>query len=279
MDKENSKNSKKSRRKRSGKRKLPIVLAAVAATIAVALVVLFFAPFFSINTISSEAFEHYSAEKIESYLEEYIGVNGFRAVLKNSSLRQSKSFFSMELVDAEEKIMFDCPYLENVCVKYVPGRTLSVTADERRPSFMTEYYDTYLLCDTHGIVLETFTKENVPEGMPLVKGISLSGYKLGRSISDGKNKNIDTAIRVCGLMSQLEIDGYIDIADVSDYNNIYLYCAPSLTVKIGGPEDMGVKLSLLKGVFDKGLNGESNGLLTVADGKQATFIKNGERED
>jgi len=75
------------------------------------------------------------------------------------------------------------------------------------------------------------------------------------------------------------MEGYIDIADVSDYNNIYLYCAPSLTIKIGGPDDLGIKLSMLKGVMDKGVNGESNGTLTVADGKQATFVKNGEREE
>ena len=36
---------------------------------------------------------------------------------------------------------------------------------------------------------------------------------------------------------------------------------------------------MLKGVMDKGVNGESNGTLTVADGKQATFVKNGEREE
>ncbi len=274
MEKKSKKQSKKSRRT-----KIAVAIAAVVLTISLALTVLFFAPFFKIKTIESAEFEHYTGERIGSYLQEYIGMNGFRDVLSNSSLGQTKSFFSLELVKAEEKIMFDCPYLENVCIKYRPGSTVTVTADERRASFMTEFYDTYLLCDNHGIVLETFTKENVPEGRMLVKGIDLPGYKLGRSISDGKNKNIDTAIRISALLTQLNMDGYIDIADVSDYNNIYLYCSPALTIKLGGVENMGVKLSMLKGAMDKGISGESNGTLTVADGKQATFVKNGERED
>ena len=42
---------------------------------------------------------------------------------------------------------------------------------------------------------------------------------------------------------------------------------------------MGVKLSILKSTMDKGVNGDSNGTLTVADGKQATFVKNSEREN
>ncbi len=258
--------------------KLPVILGVFVLLFLIALAVVFNAPFFSIKTIEVDELRHYSHDDIAAYLDSYVGTNGFKAVFKNSSLKQTRSIFSLELVEEEKRIMFDCTYLENVRVKYVPGGKLKVTAEERRESFLTEYYDTYLLCDTHGIVLETFSKENLPEGMPLVKGITPGGFKLGSGISDGKDKNIDTAIRICALMTQLEMQGYIDIADVSDYNNIYLYCAPSLTIKMGGPDDLGIKLSMLKGVMDKGVNGESNGTLTVADGKQATFVKNGERE-
>ena len=272
----------KTEEKTAKKRRIPgaaVVLTVFVLLFLIALAVVFNAPFFSVKTIEVDELSHYTHDDIAAYINGYVGTNGFRAVFKNSSLRQTRSIFSLELVEEEKRIMFDCTYLDNVRVKYVPGGKIKVTADERRGSFLTEYYDTYLLCDTHGIVLETFSKENLPEGMPLVKGVTPDGFKLGAGISDGKNKNIDTAIRLCALMTQLGMEGYIDIADVSDYNNIYLYCAPGLTIKMGGPDDLGVKLSLLKGVMDKGVNGESDGTLTVADGKQATFVKNGEREE
>lgn len=267
------------KRSKKKKTKLPVILAAVAGIVAIFLIVAFFSPLFAIRRIEVAELKNYTQEEIAAYLQEYVGKNGLRTVIGNSSLHQSKSIFSMELPKAEEKLTFACPYLENVRVKFSFDGTLRVEADERKPAFLTEYYDTYLLCDTHGIVLETFTGEDVPDGMPLVTGITPDGYKLGKSISDGKNKNIDTAIKLCSLMSQLDMNGYIDIADVSDYNNIYMYCAPSLTIKLGGTEDMGVKLSLLKGTMEKGVDGYSNATLTVADGRQATLLKNGERED
>ncbi len=272
---------KKKAKKRNMSRaaKILIAAAAVTAVAAAAVFAVFFSPLFSINNIEVQPLEHYPEERISSFLKDYIGKNGFRAVIGNSSLHQTKSFFSLELVEAEEKILFACPYLESVTVKFRPGHTVSVSAEERKSAFLTEFYDLYLLCDTHGVVLETFTRETVPEELPIVKGITPGDYKLGRSISDGRNDNIDTAIRFCRLLSQLDMESYIDIVDVSDYNNIRLYCAPSLTVIFGSMTDAGVKLSLTKGVMDKGVDGNSNATVTVADGRQATFVKNSGRED
>ena len=273
------------KKKKDGKSRMPrwkkalITAGVIAAVAAVAVFVLFYSPLFKIRAIEVPEFEHYSESDVRQYLEKYIGKNGLRTVIGNSSASQSKSFFSMELVKSEEEIMFACPYLENVTVKFRMNGTLTVEAEERRDAFLTEYCDTYIMCDSHGVVLETYSEENVPDDVPLVKGIALSGYKLGRSISDGRDKNTDVAIKICGLMAQLEMEGYIDIIDVSDYNNIYMFCAPSLTIRFGGPEDSGVKLSLLKSVMDEGVDGDSNATVTVADGKQVTFVKNGERED
>ncbi len=267
------------KRKMSRAKKFLIAAGTVLAVVLIAVFVFFVSPVFKIKSVEVPEFANCQREDILPYLEKYIGKNGFRTVISNSSATQSKSFFSLELVKTEEEIAFDFPYLENVCVKFGMDGTLTLSADERQESFLTEYMSTYLMCDTHGIVLATFSEENVPSGRPLVKGISLSGYKMGRSISDGKDKNTDTAIKICGLMSQLDMEGSIDIIDVSDYNDIYLFCAPSLTVKFGGTDNAGLKLSLLKEVIGKSIDGYSNGTLTVADGKQATFVKNGERED
>ena len=274
------KTGKKDRQRRKGRKLKPLILTAVILLlIVVPLLVVFVSPLFEIREIDVAATEHVSAAEINRYLEKYVGKNGLITVLKNSSLRQKNSFFSLRLSETEDEILFEHAYLESVTVKYEPKHVLRVELTERKASFLTEYYDIFLLCDIHGIVLDTFTSEDVPDDMPLIKGIIPAGYKLGRSISDGKDRNIDTAIKICELMTQLDMMGYVDIIDVSDFSNIRMYCAPSLTIILGSPEDIGVRLSLLKGTMDKGLNGNSDGTLSVADGKQATFVKNGERED
>ena len=268
------------RRRRTGKsRKGFIVLAAVLGVILVTVAVLL-SPLFRIKTVEIDPMENYSKGEIFEYLKDLEGVNGFKAVMQNSSLSQSRSLFSLELVDLEDQIRFDCPYIESITVKYSPRSTVKVSCVERGASFLTESSGMFLMCDSHGIALESFTAENKPEGLPLVKGINLTAYKLGRSISDGKNENIDCAIKISGLLSQLSMESYIDIIDVSDYNNIYLFCAPSLTVELGNIRNIGVRLALLKGIMDKegGLNGNSDGVLTLLDGRQATFVKSSDLE-
>ncbi|MBP5730548.1 MAG: hypothetical protein J6X19_05015 [Clostridia bacterium] len=267
------------KRKKSRRSKLLIVSAVIILLIVIALLVVFVSPLFAVREIDIAETEHISEADIAAYLDKYMGRNGLVTVLKNSSLRQKNSFFSLRLSEVEDEILFDHAYLEAVTVKFEPKHTLRVELTERKASFLTEYYDIFLLCDIHGIVLDTFTSEDVPDDMPLVKGIMPEGYKLGRSISDGKDRNIDAAIKICGLMTQLDMMGYVDIVDVSDYSSIRMYCAPSLTIILGSPDDVGVRLSLLKGTMDDGLNGNSDGTLTLVDGKKATFVKNSERGD
>lgn len=267
------------KRKSTRRTKVLAAVAVLVLLVVAALLVVFVSPLFAVREIDVAETEHISEAEIAAYLEKYTGKNGLVTVLKNSSLRQKNSFFSLRLSKTEDEILFDHAYLEAVTVKFEPKHTLRVELTERKASFLTEYYDIFLLCDIHGIVLDTFTREDMPADMPLVKGIVPEGYKLGRSISDGKDRNIDAAIKICGLMTQLGMMGYVDIVDVSDYSSIRMFCAPSLTIIVGSPDDIGVRLSLLKGTMDSGVNGSSDGTLTLVDGKKATFVKNGERGD
>ena len=75
-------------------------------------------------------------------------------------------------------------------------------------------------------------------------------------------------------MKQLSMLSYIDIIDVSDYNNIWMYCAPSLSIKFGGADDIGRKLSYIKGIIDSGHDGNSNGTLDMSTGGNPIFRGN-----
>ena len=88
------------------------------------------------------------------------------------------------------------------------------------------------------------------------------------------DKKIDAAIKLSLAISELSMNDYIDIIDVSDYNNICMHCSPSLTIKFGGADDVGRKLSYIKGVIDSGYNGESNGVLDVSAGGNPIFKEN-----
>lgn len=245
----------------------------ICVSVVVLLIVLLLSPLCGIRKIETPPMEHYTQEDLAVFLEDIMHQNGFLAVAEQTSLHQSASIFSMRLSESEEKMLFELSYLENVEIRYAFPNKVKISVTERKASFLLEHYGIYLLVDTHGVVLETFTQEDCPD-MPVVKGVEFETYKVGASIRETQDEHIDTAIGLCNMMQQLSMSSYIDIIDVTDYNDIKLYCAPSLTILFGGGTNVGMRLTELKGILDSNLNGDSNGVLDMRSGGHSIFTKN-----
>ena len=253
------------------KRSVKIALSCIITVFLI--VVLLLSPLCAIRKVETSSMEHYTQEELAVYLEEVINRNGFLVVSDQTTLHQSANIFSMRLTKIEDRMLFELPYLESVEVRYAFPNKVKIDVTERKASFLLEQYGIYLLVDTHGVVLETFTQEDCPD-MPVVKGIEFETFKIGDSISKKQNAHIDTAIGLCNMMHQLSMGSYVDIIDVSDYNDIKLYCAPSLTILFGNGNNVGMRLTELKGILDSNLNGESNGVLDMRSGGYPIFTKN-----
>ena len=245
----------------------------IALGLLVFAVLIFLSPLFGITEVQISEVKLYSSEEIYSAFESYEGSNGFIALFENTTLAQVDNVFRLRYTEKEKNMLFDYPLIKDIKVEYdVPGK-LIVQIEERTPVMMTEKDGMYLYIDSEGYLLGTYTEADKPD-MPLIKGVDIKNYKIGASIADGKNVHVDNAIKICSMMKQLSMLSYIDIIDVSDYNNISMHCSPSLTVKFGGADDAGRKLSYIKGVVDSGYNGESNGVLDVSAGGNPIFKEN-----
>ena len=245
----------------------------IALGLLVFAVLIFLSPLFGITEVQISEVKLYSSEEIYSAFESYEGSNGFIALFENTTLAQVDNVFRLRYTEKEKNMLFDYPLIKDIKVEYdMPGK-LIVQIEERTPVMMTEKDGMYLYIDSEGYLLGTYTEADKPD-MPLIKGVDIKNYKIGASIADGKNVHIDNAIKICSMMKQLSMLSYIDIIDVSDYNNISMHCSPSLTVKFGGADDAGRKLSYIKGVVDSGYNGESNGVLDVSAGGNPIFKEN-----
>ncbi len=250
----------------------------IAAVSVFLLVAMLLSPLFAIRKVTVSPMVSYTEDDMAPYLAEIMGRNGFLAVADHTTFSQSQHIFSMEMPGIAERILFELPYLESVRVRYVFPNRVQIDVTERTAAFLLEYYGIYLLIDTHGVVMDTFTREDCPE-MPLVQGIHIDDYKIGVSITEKQDSRIDMAIQLCDMMRQLSMESYIDIIDVTDYNDIQLYCAPSLTILFGAGKNLGVKLTELKGILDTNLTGESNGVLDMRSGGHTTFVENAESKD
>lgn len=245
----------------------------IALGLLVFAVLIFLSPLFGITEVQISEVELYSSEEIYGAFESYEGSNGFIALFKNTTLAQIDNVFKLRYTEKEKSMLFDYPLIKDIKVEYdMPGK-LIVQIEERTPVMMTEKDGMYLYIDSEGYLLGTYTEADKPD-MPLIKGVDIKDYKIGASIADGKNVYVDNAIKICSMMKQLSMLSYIDIIDVSDYNNISMHCSPSLTVKFGGADDVGRKLSYIKGIVDSGYDGKANGVLDVSAGGNPIFKEN-----
>lgn len=254
----------------------------VAIVLVVAILILL-SPIFSITEINVSAVSLYSGDEISASLDEYNGKNGFASLLRTTSFSDLDDIFRMRFGSKEKSMLFDYPLIKNISVKYSPPHTLNVEIEERVPIFVTESNGMYLYIDSEGYLLGAYTQADKPD-MPIIEGIEINDYKIGTSVSGGRDQKIDEAIKMCSLMKQLSMLSYIDIIDISDYNNIWMYCAPSLSIKFGSTDDIGRKLSYIKGIIDSGHDGTSNGTLDVSSGgdpvfKSNDYIQNPEDDD
>ena len=239
----------------------------------VVFVIVIFSPAFSVKEINIQDSEYYTEEEILEYLSKIKGKNGNVLLINNTKLSQASGIFNKHLTVVEEKMLFDYPLIKNINITYSAPGTIDVILSDRKPVMMVDYYSTFLYVDTQGYVLAV-NSEGLDNNLPVVQGIDIDTYKVGTPLTMETNKKIDAAIRLCMSISELSINDYIDIIDISDYNNVRMFCAPSLAIEFGSLENLKVRLSILKSVFDTGKDGYSNGTIDMTGGNTPVFKEN-----
>lgn len=241
-------------------------------------VALLLSPLFRIKRITVNPLSAYEEEQISAHLEDLIGANGFQTVFRYTSFSQFKSLLAGRLPAKEEELIFQLPYLKDVKIRYSFPNKLEVEAQERIPIFLSKQKGIYLYVDSEGYLLETYTEEDKP-GLPVVLGLEFQDYKIGCPLTNGEDARADAAIRLCNMMRQLSIlDSDIALIDLTDLDDVWMYCKQGISIRFGPCEDYGMKLSKLKAIQDISYGGKTNGVLDFTSGGNPVFRENQEGE-
>lgn len=233
-------------------------------------VIVIFSPAFSVKEINIQDSEYYTEEELLESFSQFKGKNGNILLINNTKFSQASGIFNRHLTVVEEQMLFDYPLIKNINIKYSAPGTINVTLSDRKPVMMVDYFGTFLYVDTQGYVLAV-NSDGIDNNLPIVQGIDIDTYKVGTPLTLETNKKIDAAIKLCMVISELSMNDYIDIIDISNYNNIRMFCAPSLAIEFGSLENLKVRLSILKSVFDTGKDGYSNGTIDMTGGNTPVF--------
>lgn len=243
------------------------------------LIIILLSPIFGISEIKISGTNLYTQEEMNLYFSDFNEKNGFVALFENTTFSQFDGFFSGKMTKKENELLFDYPLIKNAEIEYEFPGTLKVEIEERTPVMVTEVDDMYLQIDSEGYLLGAYSQHDKIDEMPLVKGVDISDYKVGTPISRENDKSLKSAIQICNIMKQLSMLSYIDIIDVTDYNDICMHCAPALTIDFGNTDEIGRKMSYIKGIIDEGYDGQSDGILDVSSGGNPIFRENSKIED
>jgi len=227
------------------------------------LIVIFaLSPVFNIKKIKVSNSGKYNTEDIDVLLNKFVGVNGFFADVTN-----------LKFYKIEEMVAFERPYLTDINVSYVFPNTIKIDATERKAILITEQSGLFFYIDSLGYVVETST-DLTSISLPIVKGLDISCVKIGMPSVAQYDTRYKITLRMCNLMNGLGISSdCIDIIDVTDYNNIWMYSADSsLSIKFGGEENIDLKVALLNSILKE--KKYTEGILDFTVAGQPVFKEN-----
>lgn len=241
-------------------------------------VLLLLSPIFSVKNIVVETDNLALKNSISAKLEGAYGKNGFLYVMQNvNGLHNANHLVSLRAKNMEDTITFETPELKNVRVTFSFPNTLTVRFSERTPSYLIFSSGVYVCADEEGFVLSVHTDSNERD-LPVVRGIDLPAYKIGQTISTGNEAQMKALnalfneIVLCDAKEDdYKLSAHIEIADVSEYNEIWLFVDENFSVNLGNTDNIEYKIPALKQILQAEDMQEKKGLIDFTVSEQPIF--------
>ena len=244
------KRQKQRRLKRQRIRALTILIAVVLFVV----ILLFMTPLFNIRSLTVDGNSIVPVEQFQEKLKPLIGENIFRT--GSGKIR---------------KTLKTIPYINTVEVqKKLFPPSVKVIVTEYTPLAVMRAADKNLIVNNQLRVLSD--DSGIPDGIPVITGISVKNYELGEIIEADEPDKINVA---AAIVSTLETTGIIDKVveiDVNSLTDITLNYDDRITVQCGTQLDIERKLRLLREtVMSNSLAENARGNMNLSETGKAIY--------
>ncbi len=230
--KKTKKINKKKDEKREKRLKVLKVLAFIMISI-VLIILLLSSSLFNINTIEVEGNSKLSDEKVISIssIELYTNIFNFSKIKVKSKLKENS-------------------YIEDVEVSRKLPSTVIITIEERVPTYMLQFADSYVYINNQGYMLDI---SNEKLKIPILTGFTtdLSNIKAGNRINSQDLKKMSMVIKIFQTLSNNGLSeklSKIDMSEEKDY--ILFFESEGKKVHLGNGSDLSTKIVCLKGMLE-----------------------------
>ena len=250
-------NTQKIKDKKKINKKIKIFI--IIPVVIIVTVLFFLSPIFAVkNIVFINETDTSSKEEILNILENVKGKNGFLYIYNNvSGIKNIDYFFSMRAKSIEDQITLSLPKLKKVKIKYDFPGTLSVSFGQRYPEYLIDVSGSYICADIEGFIIDIdINKDN--SNLPIIKGLDITECKLGRQFQteNGEEtvhsilKNIFNKTKLIDKENnKLKLLERIEMIDIFDYNNIWMFLYGNVSVEIGKPDNLDHKITQLKEIL------------------------------
>lgn len=230
------KKSKKVNKKNDGKKVKALGVLKIIAVIAIVvflMVLLLSSSLFNINEISVEGNSKLSEEKVISL----------------SSIELYTNIFNFSKPKVKSKIK-ENSYIEDVKIsRKLPSKVL-ITIEERVPTYMLQFADSYVYINNQGYMLE-ISNEKIE--LPILTGFTtdLSNIKAGNRINSDDLNKMRFVIKICQALESNGIAESLSKIDMSNEKNYTLFFeSEGKKVYLGNASNLSTRIVCLKGILE-----------------------------
>lgn len=241
----NKKNTKTKNEEHKNMKTLKII--ALVCIFIVFAIVLLSSSLFDISTILVEGNSKLSDEKVISL----------------SSIELHTNMFALNKAQIKSKLR-ESSYIENVKISRKLPSTIVINIDERIPTYMLQFADSYVYINNQGYMLEI---SNEKIDVPILTGFTtdLSNIKPGNRINSDDLKKMGIVIKIYQTLSNNDIAEILSKIDMSNEKNYTLFFdSEQKKVYLGNASDLSTRIVCLKGILES-VSGKSGEIFLNVD--------------
>lgn len=186
-------------------------------------------------------------------------------IMELSGVRSGQNLFLCKAKEGAAAIEKALPYIQSAQIsRKIPSKIL-ITVTEAVPAGSVEYNGRYLVLSSLGKVLELTDKP--AEGLPIIRGLQLTSAELGELVSYREDNVRQTLESITESISRHGLKGIQEI-DLTQPTNPTLNYENRITIKLGQPIDLDLKIRTAIEILTKNLEGTDKGVLDVSLAKE-----------
>jgi len=217
---------------KKNKKRLKVLL--IVILIVISLILLLSSNLFNIKEIIVENNQKLSSDEIISL----------------SRIEKDKNIFAINKYISRYNIK-ENPYVDTVNIKRVLPSKMKIIIEERVPTYMLNYADSYVYISKDGYMIEISNEKlNIPT--LLGTATDLNEIKIGTKLSIDDLKTINTVNNIKEVSNNHGIGNLITYIDISDTRNYKLILeSEGKTVYLGDGSDLNTRILYLKSILDE----------------------------